>query len=486
MVQGLMSRGLTKMRELMAQATTKKAEPTEKTLERVRLQLHECAQGRGGEVSTRQRAAKLAQTYLGLDEAGQHAFLRLIALEFGPEPERVATAHAAYQAAVGTEGQWDAEAQLRAAMRSSRLRILTQFAAIEQGVKFLVDMRSDLLRFQDKDPVLKPLDRELQTRLAAWFDVGFLEMSPITWQSPAALLEKLVKYEAVHAIQSWNDLKNRLDSDRRCYGFFHPRMPLEPLIFVEVALVDALADNVQALLDEQAPVTDNHKASTAIFYSISNTQTGLRGISFGNFLIKRVVADLQRDFPHLKTFATLSPMPGLVRWVGKNPEALAASFTPSDWKRLAAASASAAQGATGEAGALGAVGAAGAPEAAAPEGVNHPVLQALLGNAGGWPTDAGVVQALREPLLKLAAHYLLHARRGDGPADPVARFHLGNGARVEQLNWLADTSNKGLAQSWGLMVNYLYDPDRIETNLESFASEGRIDAAASIKRMAKR
>lgn len=483
MVQGLMSRGLTKMRELMAQATTKKAEPTEKTLERVRLQLHECAQGRGGEVSTRQRAAKLAQTYLGLDEAGQHAFLRLIALEFGPEPERVAQAHAAYQAAVGTEAQWDAEAQLRGAMRSSRLRILTQFAAIEQGVKFLVDMRSDLLRFQAKDPVLKPLDRELQTRLAAWFDVGFLEMSPITWQSPAALLEKLVKYEAVHAIQSWNDLKNRLDSDRRCYGFFHPRMPLEPLIFVEVALVDALADNVQALLDEQAPVMDNHKASTAIFYSISNTQTGLRGISFGNFLIKRVVADLQRDFPHLSTFATLSPIPGLVRWVQKNPEALAASFTATDWKRLAAASASAAQRVTGE---EGAVGAENAPVAPSPEGLDHPVLQALLGSAGGWPTAPAVVQALREPLLKLAAHYLLHARRGDGPADPVARFHLGNGARVEQLNWLADTSDKGLAQSWGLMVNYLYDPDRIETNLESFASEGRIDAAASIKRMAKR
>jgi malonyl-CoA decarboxylase len=463
MVQGLMSRGLSKMRELMAQASFKKAEPTEKTLERVRLQLHECAQGRGGEVSTRQRAAKLAQTYLGLDDAGQHAFLRLIALEFGPQPERVAQAHTAYQAAVGTDGQWDAEADLRAAMRSSRLRILTQFASIDQGVKFLVDMRADLLRFQLTDPVLKPLDRELQARLAAWFDVGFLELSRITWQSPAALLEKLVQYEAVHAIRSWSDLKNRLDSDRRCYGFFHPRMPLEPLIFVEVALVAGLADNVQALLDEQAPVADSRKASTAVFYSISNTQTGLRGISFGNFLIKRVVADLQRDFPHLNTFATLSPMPGLVRWAQKNPEAWLASFGPADIKRLAAA------------------GVAG--------GVEHPLVQALLtGNEGqgAWPTDAAVVQALREPLLKFAAFYLLHARRGDGPADPVARFHLGNGARVEQLNWLADTSDKGLAQSWGMMVNYLYDPDRIEANLESYESEGRIDAAAAIKRMAKR
>lgn len=459
MTENFMSRGLSKVRALMASATTRKAEPTEKTLERVRQQLHECAEGRGGEVSTRQRAAKLAHTYLGLDEAGQHAFLRLIALEFGPDPARVDQAHAAYQAAVGTEGQWDAEAQLRTAMRSSRLRILTQFAAIEQGVKFLVDLRADLLKFQEHDPVLRSLDRELQTRLAAWFDVGFLELSRITWQSPAALLEKLVQYEAVHAIQSWNDLKNRLDSDRRCYGFFHPRMPLEPLIFVEVALVDDLADNVQALLDEQAPVMDNRKASTAIFYSISNTQAGLRGISFGNFLIKRVVADLQRDFPQLKTFATLSPIPGLVRWVATHPDAVAASFTAADLKRLAAAGVS---------------------------GLDAPQIQALLAGETGWHSQAELAQALRDPLLRLAAHYLLHGRRGDGPADPVARFHLGNGARVEQLNWLADTSAKGLAQSWGLMVNYLYDPDRIEPNLEAFAADGRIDAAASIKRMAKR
>jgi malonyl-CoA decarboxylase len=459
MVQGLMSRGLTKMRELMASASSKKAEPTEKTLERVRRQLHECAEGRGGEVSTRQRAARLAHTYLSLDAAGQHAFLRLIALEFGPEPARVDQAHAAYQAAVGTEGQWDAEAQLRAAMRSSRLRILTQFAAIEQGVKFLVDLRADLLKFQRQDPMLKSLDRELQTRLAAWFDVGFLELSRITWQSPAALLEKLVEYEAVHAIQSWKDLKNRLDSDRRCYGFFHPRMPLEPLIFVEVALVESLADSVQALLDEHAPVVDSGKASTAIFYSISNTQAGLRGISFGNFLIKRVVADLQRDFPQLKTFATLSPIPGLLRWVSTHPDAVAASFTPVDLKRLTAAGV---------------------------DGLDSPDIKALLTGDTGWHSNADLTQALREPLLRLAAHYLLHGRHGDGPADPVARFHLGNGARVEQLNWLADTSGKGLAQSWGIMVNYLYDPDRIEANLESFATEGRIDAVTSIKRMAKR
>ena len=207
-------------------------------------------------------------------------------------------------------------------MRSSRIRILTQFNAIPQGVKFLVDLRADLLRYLEQDKELAVLDRELESRLSAWFDVGFLELQRITWHSPASLLEKLIEYEAVHEIRSWADLKNRLDSDRRLYAFFHPRMPAEPLIFVEVALTDHLADNVQALLDEHAPVFDNRKADTAIFYSISNTQVGLRGVSFGNFLLKRVIDDLQRDFPKLAHFATLSPMPGLAAWVRKNPAVL--------------------------------------------------------------------------------------------------------------------------------------------------------------------
>jgi len=211
--------------------------------------------------------------------------LKMIALDFGPEPAAVAKAHEAYQKAVGSDEQWEAEARLRAAMRSRRLRILTQFNAIPQGVKFLVDLRADLLRFAAEDPLLKPLDRELETRLAAWFDVGFLELQRITWESPAALLERMVRYEAVHAIRSWDDLKNRLDSDRRCYAFFHPRMPLEPLIFVQVALTEALADNVQRLLDVNAPLGDTAKADTAIFYSITSSQTGLRGVSFGNFLL---------------------------------------------------------------------------------------------------------------------------------------------------------------------------------------------------------
>lgn len=456
---GLISKSLSRMRAMVADAAGRGREPSERVLERVRQQLRECAEGRGGEVSTRQRAARLAETYLGLDDSGRRAVLRIIALEFGPDPAKVATAHKAYQAAIDTDRQWDAEAALRAAMRSQRLRILTQFNAIPQGVKFLVDLRADLLRYLADDPQLKPLDRELEARLAAWFDVGFLELARITWNSPAALLEKLVQYEAVHEIRSWRDLKNRLDSDRRCYAFFHPRMPLEPLIFVEVALVEELADNVQKLLDENAPVADAGRANAAIFYSISNTQAGLRGVSFGNFLLKRVVEDLQRDFPKLRTFATLSPIPGLVRWMHRHPEHLAEAFTAADWKRLAAIGV---------------------------DGADSPRLRSLLRGNAEWAGDPQLARALREPLLRVAAYYLLHAARDGKPVDPVARFHLGNGARVERLNWLADTSDKGYEQSWGLMVNYLYDPDRIEANLEAFASEGRIDASVSVRRLAKR
>lgn len=456
---GLVSRGLTKVRELVASATHFGKPPEADDLDRIRTQLQECAEGRGGEVSTRQRAARLAETYLRLDDAGRHAFLRMIAHEFGPDPRAVAVAHEAYQAAIGTPAQWDAEARLRTALRSRRLRILTQFNAIPQGVKFLVDLRADLLRFLAEDALLKPLDRELETRLSAWFDVGFLELQRITWTSPAALLEKLVHYEAVHEIRSWDDLKNRLDSDRRCYAFFHPRMPLEPLIFVQVALLEEVADNVQRLLDIEAPLADAGRANTAIFYSISATQEGLRGVSFGNFLLKRVIDDLKRDFPRLKTFATLSPIPGLVRWVQRNPEEFSDAITPTDWKRLAA---------------LGVT------------GVEAPALAALLEGDTAWSRDDDLQQALREPLLRLAARYLLEARRGDKPVDAVARFHLGNGARVERLNWLADRSDKGLGQSWGLMVNYLYDPDDIEANLESFASEGRIAASSAVRRMARR
>ena len=415
-----------------------------KQVEEWRRQLTECAEAKGGEVSARTRAAALAQTYLKLDDAARHVFLRLISLEFGPTPGLVAAAHESYQQAVGSPAQWDAEAELRTALRSARIRILTQFNAIPQGVKFLVDLRADLLRYLEEDAELAPLDRELESRLAAWFDVGFLELQRITWNSPAALLEKLIEYEAVHEIRSWTDLKNRLDSDRRLYAFFHPRMPMEPLIFVEVALTDYLADSVQALLDENAPVFDATRADTAIFYSISNTQAGLRGVSFGSFLLKRVIDDLRRDFPKLRNFATLSPLPGFESWARKNPQELSEAGLQLDAAQLA---------------------------------------------AGEWAQDAAGARKINESLTQLAARYLTleKSRRGGGrqPLDAVARFHLGNGARLERINVLADASPKGMQQSFGVMVNYLYDLDELEQNVESFAREGTIATSAAVRRQAR-
>ena len=464
MSEGIVARGIQKVRKLLAERAWS-GDLSERQLGQLRAQLQECADALGGEVSARQRAAHLADTYTALSDAGRAAFLRVIATEFGPQAERVAKAHEAYQAALGTDAQWAAESALRTALRSSRLRILTQFNALPQGVKFLVDLRADLLRYCEADPVLRPLDRELESRLAAWFDVGFLELQRITWNSPAALLEKLIAYEAVHTIRSWDDLKNRLDSDRRCYAFFHPRMPMEPLIFVEVALVDELAGSVQTLLDESAPVFDAQRATTAIFYSISNTQVGLRGVSFGNFLLKRVIDDLQRDYPRLDTYATLSPIPGLRRWVDKHPQELGLVFDAEVRQRLARHW----------------------PDAGVP---SVDAVQALLAD-GQWAGNERLARAMQPALNRLAARYFLHAKaaeRGEKaggaakPFDPVARFHLGNGARVERINMLADTSSNGFKQSYGLMVNYLYDPGSIEANFEAFARAGSINASSAVRR----
>jgi len=457
MSDGIVARGLHRVRKLLSEGPATSG-LSEKQLTRIRDQLKECAAGLGGEVSARRRAARLAETYLSLADTGRAAFLRLIATEFGPDAQAVAKAHAHYQAALGSDAQWAAESALRGAMRSSRLRILTQFNALPQGVKFLVDLRADLLRYLDADAGLRALDRELESRLSAWFDVGFLELQRITWNSPAALLEKLIQYEAVHEIRSWSDLKNRLDSDRRCYAFFHPRMPMEPLIFVEVALTDHLADNVQALLDEHAPVFDARRANTAIFYSISNTQAGLRGVSFGNFLLKRVVDDLQRDYPRLTTFATLSPLPLLRRWAEKHPEGWTHAFSDDDVARIARYA-----------------GPQEKPIATADD------IRRLLADAR-WHANSRLTRALQPGLTRLAARYLLSAKTNERPYDPVTRFHLGNGARIEHLNTLADTSARGLQQSYGLMVNYLYEPATIETNVEAFSRDGEIATTAAIRR----
>jgi malonyl-CoA decarboxylase len=412
---------------------------------RLAQRIEECLANRGGEVSARARAAEIGRAYLGLSATGRQRFLKLLADDFGPDRARIDAAIAAYRQAADRAAVSTAVVALHEAAVSPRVRLLTQLTTLPDGFKFLVELRAELLRHLPDDPTLAGLDRDMQMLLASWFDIGLLTLERITWESPAALLETLIVYEAVHEIQSWTDLKNRLDSDRRCYAFFHPRMPGEPLIFVEVALVAGMADNIQKLLDEGAPHVDPATADTAIFYSISNTQVGLRGISFGSFLIKRVVDDLSRELPRLKTFATLSPIPGFRAWLDRN-------LVDGDSALLPAA--------------------------------RRAELREALADPA-WAQDPAKSDALAPTLRRLGAHYLLQEKSNGKARDPVARFHLANGARVERLNWLADTSPKGLQESCGLMVNYAYRLAEIESNHEAYVAEGRIAAAPAVKSLLK-
>ncbi|HXZ01389.1 MAG TPA: malonyl-CoA decarboxylase [Stellaceae bacterium] len=427
--------------------------------ERLREQLHECLATRGGAVSARARAADLGRTYLALNETGRERFLMLLAREFDIDQAAVAALGERLVRAAGEEERRQAERELRTALEPPRIKLLTQFNALPEGVKFLVDMRAELLALAAHEPVLAALELDLKALLASWFDVGFLEITRITWDAPAALLEKLIIYEAVHEIRSWADLKNRLEADRRCFGYFHPRMPEEPLIFVEVALVRGMADSIQSLLDETAPVGDPKAADTAIFYSISNCQRGLAGISLGDFLIKRVVDNLAAELPHLKTYATLSPVPGFRAWLDKRiPEEGEALLVPAERKAMAQL----------------------LPADLAAQGLGD-----LLARPR-WYAEEPVAEALRAPLLRLAARYLLTEKTPRGRTlDTVAHFHLTNGARMERLNWLADLSPKGIQQSAGIMMNYLYRLDEIEANHEAYTGEGRVAASAGLLRLAK-
>jgi malonyl-CoA decarboxylase len=424
----------------------------------LRAQMRACLAGQGGDVSARARAAAMGREYLALAPAGRLRFLRLLAEEFGPDRAVVDAAIAKVQAA-SPEGRAAAERGLWAALESPRLKLLTQFNALPEGVKFLVDLRAELVPLARGDAALSALEADLKGLLTSWFDVGFLELHRVTWRSPAVILEKIMEYEAVHAIQGWDDIKNRLDNDRRLYGFFHPRMPDEPLIFVEVALVKGISGNIHELLDETAPLGDPEVADTAIFYSINNAQKGLNGISFGNFLIKKVVDRLSHEFPKLRTFSTLSPIPGFRPWL---EERLSSGepglLTTSEHRVLSQLSAG--MGAKGS-------------------------LKALLAEPD-WTVRPQVGEALKVPMTRLAARYLTQEKRNDGRAlDAVAHFHLSNGARVERLNWMADLSAKGLAQAAGMMVNYLYKLDEIGTNHESYSASGKVAMSSEIKALQK-
>lgn len=367
--------------------------------------------GGAGEASGLASAAAILSGYESLDDAGKLTFFRMLSVEMNITADKVRQALDAYEAAPSQVTYRD----FAAAAEPPRQELIRRLNRVPGATGSLVRMRADLLRLGKGEPDLEALDLDFRHLLSSWFNRGFLVLRPISWESPAHVLEKIIAYEAVHAIDSWDDLRRRLEpTDRRCFAFFHPAMPDEPLIFVEVALMKGIAQSIQILLAEGREVKPAEEADTAVFYSISNCQPGLAGISFGNSLIKQVAADLSQELPELRTFVTLSPLPGFAKW-----------------------------------------------------------LDETTINAS---TAAG-------PLLcAYAAHYLVHVKDRSGmPIDPVARFHLGNGAIVHQVHAGADTSAKGRRQSAGLMVNYLYDLGRVAQNHELFATKGEIAKSPQIR-----
>lgn len=394
-----------------------------------------------GEVLGTALARELVAAYNGLDEAGRRDFFSLLRDAYGPDREAVDAAITVYQRDPGPATMQS----LSRVLQAPRQRLIRAINMAPGGTAAVISMRRDLQALARTESGWEPVEADFAELLAAWFNRGFLRLARIDWQTPAHILEKLISYESVHAIQGWDDLRRRLDADRRCFAFFHPALPDEPLIFVEVALVNGLAAAIQPLLDGGSTRLEPTVANTAIFYSINNCQDGLRGISFGNLLIKQVVSELEAELPNLKTFATLSPLPGFERWlaaVRQAAEPQRYGLSPEQFKEL--------------------------------ESLDQE----------GWHDDPVLCEQLRTPLLALGAYFLLRAHNGNGlPLDPVARFHLGNGATLERINWLGDVSPKGLRQSAGLLVNYRYDLKRIVENHEAFQNEGRIVCSRSVQRL---
>jgi len=385
-----------------------------------------------GEVSGALIAREALSAYQSLEGQALEAFFSFLVKEFSLEPEAVGRYADAYRKDPSPGNL----VRLQQAVESPRQELFRRLNMAAGGVGVLLEMRRRLLGGLAEHPHWTSIETDLAHLFRSWFNRGFLVLQRIDWRTSALVLEKLIQYEAVHEIQGWHDLRRRLQADRRCYAFFHPTLPDEPVIFIEVALTRGMSAKVQPLLAPDSPVVDPVSADCAIFYSITNPQEGLRGISFGNLLIKQVAEDLGREFPRLKSFATLSPIPGFRKWLA---------------------------GGTGLR--------EGDPR--------HAELAALLAklDVPDWFKDKARGAEMLKQLTRLCAYYLLYAKQDDEPLDAVARFHLGNGARLERLNWLGDTSATGMRRSAGLMVNYVYRLDDVERNHEAYARENRIVAA---------
>ena len=390
-----------------------------------------------GEASGAALAREALAAYRQLSGPALAAFFDVLAQEFSPDPQAVEKAAEAYRQDASQANL----IRLQHVVESPRQELFRRVNLAAVGTAALVEMRRRLLHGLREQPHWAGIDADLAHLLSSWFNRGFLTLQRIDWRTPALVLEKLMQYEAVHEIQGWRDLRRRLESDRRCFAFFHPALPDEPIIFIEVALTKGLSDQVQPLLDPDSGVVDPASADTAIFYSITNCQEGLRGISFGNFLIKQVAEDLGREFPRLKTFATLSPIPGFRRWLA---DITAAHAEVSELAELATTL-----------------------------------------SEEDWFKRAGPGSKVRGELMRLCAYYLQHAKHGKEAADAVARFHLGNGARMERLNLLADSSRTGMARSAGLMVNYVYRLKDVERNHEAYAKEHAVVASPGLSLLAR-
>jgi malonyl-CoA decarboxylase len=395
-----------------------------------------------GEASGVALAREILARYFELKSGPRIAFFEALAARFGSDHERLDAAIEAWHSAPSDV----TAAEVHNAAEPRRQELLRRLNLAPNGTAALVRMREHLLDAMDHREDLAVVDRDFVHMFQSWFNRGFLVLRRIDWSTPASVLDKIIRYEAVHRIHGWDDLRRRTDPpDRRCYAFFHPALVDEPLIFVEVALTREIAPAIAPILAVEREVIGPDRTSTAVFYSISNCQRGLTGVSFGHFLIKQVVEEIARETPRLSTFVTLSPAPGFARWLARERAAESSKARTSEDR----------------------------------------VALANLDLPDWWRSEE-MRETVQEPLLRAAAWYFLHARTPAGtPLDSVARFHLGNGARLERLNWLGDDSDRAIAQAHGLMVNYLYDLEDIEKNHEAYAQHRTVVASTAVTKLAR-
>ncbi len=399
-----------------------------------------------GEASGTALACEVIRSYNNMEDHERVAFFEMLEAKFGPDEQAIITAADEFKAS----RELDDYLALSKAIVPPRQNLFRRINVAPNGINAIVGMRADLLQILEEHPPLKAVDADLRHLLTSWFNRGFLQLQRIDWHSSATILEKLINYESVHEIQSWADLRRRLAADRRCFAFFHPALPEEPLIFVEAALVTGMSTTIAPLLDMDAPVMEPKQADSVIFYSINNCLEGLRGISFGNFLIKQVVMELAWEFPDLKLFSTLSPMPLFTRALRDRDvfsRQRLSSILKEDAEKLCAAA------------------------------DENDVTQALPKLLADPIAHKGLLQRL---LNRLGLAYITYAKRNNMPYDPVAYFHLSNGARLERINTFANTCPRGLKESAGLMVNYRYIPEEFESNHEAFIHRQEIPLSRTL------